>query len=295
MDKDVDFRTLMSDAYRHQGPVGFDGARYSVTSRVYDGIPLHWEGGDLGAYAVCDSANRLLRRGATPRYFAATLIVDADTPVEMLHVLRESMRAALVNAEMECVSISTSVSAVGPRYGVSISTFAIGILPPDLDLGASCIEADDIILLSGSVGAHGVAVDIARGDAPDPIVSVSDSVASLGDMVHALLDEAPGLRAMMLPSGHEGLVGSLKRAAKRSFAAMNINRSLVPVDTAVAEYCNYRGLDPLELPSAGVMLVIVPRSQTRMALAAMHRSAYGSNAVAIGTVEQLPAGEIIIN
>lgn len=295
MDKDIDFRSLVPDNYRHQGPLDFNAAQYTVTSRIYDDLPLSWQGGDVGMMAVSDTANRLLRRGATPRYFAADLIIDTDTPLSELHRLRESVRNALVQAEMECVSIHVHLSDRGPRYGVAISTFGIGLLPPDLDVGAQCIEPDDIVIVSGPVGAHGVAVDIARGGGSDPMAEVVDHPVSLGDIVHAILCDAPGIRAMLLPTRAEGLMAALHRAAKRSYTAVNIDRKLVPVDTAVADYCAARGLDPLSLPSAGVLVAIVPRSQTRAALDSMHRSAYGSQATAIGTIEALPAGEVIVN
>lgn len=295
MDKDIDFRSLVPDNYRHQGPLDFNAAQYSVTSRIYDDLPLSWQGGDIGMLAVSDIANRLLRRGATPRYFIADMIIDTDTPLSELHRLRESMRTALVQAEMECVSIHTHLSTRGPRYGVSISAFGIGELPPDLDVGAQCIEPDDIVIVSGPVGAHGVAVGIARGEGADPVAEVVDHPVSLGDMVHALLRDAPGIRAMLLPTRAEGLMAALRRAAKRSFMAVNVDRNLVPVDSAVADYCAVRGLDPLALPTAGVLVAIVPRSQTRAALDSIKRSAYGSLAAAIGTIEELPAGEVIVN
>ncbi len=295
MDKDIDFRSLVPDNYRHQGALDFNAAQYTATSHIYDDLPLSWQGGDLGMFAVSDIANRLLRRGATPRYFAADLIIDTDTPISELHRLRDSMRDALVQAEMECVSIHTSLSTRGPRYGVAISCFGLGLLPPDLDIGAACIEPDDIVLVSGPVGAHGVAVDIARGEGIDPVAEVVDHPVSLGDMVHALLRDTPGIRAMLLPTRAEGLMDSLRRAAKRSYMAVNVDRTLVPVDSAVADYCAARGLDPLAMPTAGVLVAIVPRSQTRAALDSIRRSAYGSMAAAIGTIEELPAGEVIIN
>lgn len=295
MDKDIDFRSLVPDNYRHQGALDFYAAQYTATSHIYDDLPLSWQGGDLGMFAVSDIANRLLRRGATPRYFAADLIIDTDTSISELHRLRDSMRDALVQAEMECVSIHTSLSTRGPRYGVAISCFGLGLLPPDLDIGASCIEPDDIVLVSGPVGAHGVAVDIARGEGIDPMAEVVDHPVSLGDMVHALLRDTPGIRAMLLPTRAEGLMDSLRRAAKRSYMAVNVDRTLVPVDSAVADYCAARGLDPLAMPTAGVLVAIVPRSQTRAALDSIRRSAYGSMAAAIGTIEELPAGEVIIN
>lgn len=295
MDKDIDFRTLVPDAYRHQGPVDFSSSQYTVTSRIYDDLPLSWQGGDVGVLAVSDIANRLLRRGATPRYFVADLLIDTDTPLAMLHRIRESMRNALVQAEMECVGIHTSLTTRGPRYGVAISCFGVGELPPDLDIGAQCIEPDDIVLLSGPVGAHGVAVDIARGDAPDPLAEVEDTPVSLGDMVHSLLRDAPGIRAMLLPTRPEGLMDALRRAAHRSYSAVNVDRKLVPVERGVAEYCAANSLDPLSVPTAGVLVAIVPRSQTRAALDSIRRSPYGSQAVAIGTIEDLPSGEVIIN
>lgn len=295
MDKDIDFRSLVPDNYRHQGPLDFENSQYAVTSRIYDDIPLCWQGGDLGTLAVADTANRLLRRGATPRYFMANLTIDTDTPVEMLHRLRESMRKALVEAEMECVGVHASLSTRGPRYGVAISCFGVGVLPPDLDVGAQCIEPGDIVVVSGAVGAHGVAVDIARGDGPDPLAEVVDNPASLGDIVHSLLRDAPGIRAMLLPMRPEGLTGALRRAARRSYTAVNVDRSLVPVDSAVADYCAVHNLDPLSLATAGVIVAIVPRSQARVAIDSIKRSAYGSMAAAIGTVEELPSGELIIN
>ena len=295
MNKDIDFRTLVPDAYRHQGPVSFEAAQYTTTSHIYDNIPMSWDGGDLGQLAVDDIANRILRRGATPRYFSANLFIDEDTDVAALHRMRESMRQALTQAEMECVNIHTSVLQSGPRFGVAMSCFGVGVLPPDLNVGASCIEPDDIVIVTGNVGAHGLAVGIASGVLPKPEEPIVDTPASLGDIVHSLLRDAPGLRALVLPMRADGLMGALKRAAKRSYTAVNIDRNLVPVDVAVRDYCALNGLDPLLQPTAGVMVAIVPRSQVKAALGSIQRSAYGANAAAIGTIEQLPAQEVIVN
>lgn len=243
--------------------------------------PLDTGGCGLGALAVCVAANRLLASGATPRYISSTFIIDMDTEPGRLGALASGMERAAVDAEMEWLGCASSLVNRGcSPYGVSISAFGLGQLPPDLQLDADSLRPGDAVILSGQAGAHGAALLAARHSLTD--IAVADDTAPLNDLVHALLREDYGLRLMAYPES--GLRKTLTDLTADTPWRVELDTAAVSVADNVRAVCERLDVDPLDLPTTGAMIAVVSPEFEDQALAAIRRSAYGSEAAVIGHI-----------
>lgn len=251
--------------------------RMAVTTALFTDTPLTFGEGNIGRIAVNVTANKLLSQGATPRYIAATLTIDRDTPVTLINTIFRSMRDMAVQAEMELITTDTAILESGPVYGMSISTFAIGTMPPDLDFSKRCITPGDVIIATGPVGAYGTAIRAIRHNIT-PVVT--DDGAPLIDITHALLDVVPRTRRIIFP--YKGITHAIKQLSLHH--RPNIVAEAIPVSDAIRAACRIMDLDPLDMECAGTMLVIVPDTDARAALDAIRRSDYGQQAAIIGHI-----------
>lgn len=251
--------------------------RLAVTSALFTDTPLTFGEGNIGRIAVNVTANKLLSQGATPRYIAATFTIDRDTPVTLINTIFQSMRDMAVQAEMELTTTDTAILESGPAYGMSISTFAIGTMPPDLDFSKRCITPGDVIIATGTAGAYGTAIRAIR-QGITPIVT--DDGAPLIDLTHALLNAVPRTRRIIFP--YMGINHEIKQLSLNH--RLNIVTEAIPVSDTIRAACRIMNLDPLDMECAGMMLVIVPDTDARTALDAIRRSDYGHQAAIIGHI-----------
>lgn len=233
--------------------------------------------GNIGRLAVNMAANRLLSAGASPRYIAATVIVDTDTPMDTVDAVTDAMRDASVEAQMEWVGVACHFTSSGLACGFAISVFGIGQLPPDFSVGRSCVRPGDSIIVTGPVGGLGAAMKAADNNLD---LLIDDDGSSLGDAVHSLMRCVADIHYLVCPE--KGVTDALK--SLQGEVTAEIDRSSVPVSQAVDAVCQMFGLDLLELPTAGVMLVIVDKEDEAAALEALRRSAHASQAAVIGHV-----------
>lgn len=246
--------------------------------------PLFFPGGDIGDLAVNGTVNDLLCCGARPRYLSAGFVIEEGFPTESLRRIVASMGKAAREAEVEIVTGDTKVVERGRCDGVYINTSGIGVLPPELSLDPSNLRVGDVVLISGPVASHGMAV-MSEREGLRFESSIKSDTASLGDLVAALLDAAPGdkLRVLRDPT-RGGLSSTLNELAEASGVDITIEESAVPVRPEVANACSLLGLDPFYVANEGVMVAVVDPSCAGRALAAMRRSAHGSEAAIIGRV-----------
>lgn len=253
------------------GPLAFTTAQFTL-------VPPTFGDGNLGRAAVNIVANRLLAMGATPRYLNTSFVIDDDTPVDQINVVADGVRDAAVQAEMEWKTNATRFLTSGPDYGIALAVVGVGEMPPEANLGPQCVHSGDNVILTGPVGAFGTAV---QAQLLGLTTVIADDGCSLGDAVNSLLRIDSGLRMMMLPE--HGFNEAIKRLAAQG-VAVNIDKDAIIVSPAVQAACSIMNMDPLSMPCAGSMIVIVSADRTKEALDALRRSAHATQASVIGTV-----------
>ncbi|MDE6264210.1 MAG: hydrogenase expression/formation protein HypE [Paramuribaculum sp.] len=250
--------------------------------------PLFFPGGNIGDLAVNGTANDLLCSGATPRYLSVGFVIEEGFDIGSLHKIAQTMADAAKEAEMEIVTGDTKVVERGKADGVYINTSGIGYLPPSIDLNPNNLHPGDKIIVTGSIARHGMAVMSQREGLSFSSPITSDT-ASLGDIVHNLLDVCPASLRVLRDPTRGGLASTLNEFVEAAGVNIVINEESIPVQPAVRSACDLLGLDPLHVANEGIMVVAVAEKDADAALAAVRRSAHGGDAAIIGEV--LPPDE----
>lgn len=262
----------------------------SVDSHVV--TPLFFPGGDIGRLAVCGTVNDVAVMGATPLYLTAGFILEEGLPVETLQRVIESMRQAADEAGVKIVSGDTKVVERGKADGLYVSTTGVGVLPQGREISGRRAKPGDVVILSGFMGDHGVAVLAARGELGFETGTQSDC-APLNHLIAAALAASENVHVLRDPT-RGGVATTLNEIAKQSQVCITLNETALPVRLAVASTCEMLGFDPLYIANEGKVLVLVDRADAQAVLAAMHASPYGADAVVIGEVSAAPQGRVLM-
>lgn len=244
------------------------GARIAFTTDSYVIDPIFFPGGDIGRLSVCGTVNDLAMSGAVPRWISAGLIIEEGLPMIDLERLLDSMAAAAREAGVSLVTGDTKVVARGAADRIFINTAGIGVLPEGLELGPEKCRDGDVVIVSGPLGSHGIAVLAARENFRLETDLVSDA-APLASPAGALVRACPGLRMMRDPT-RGGLAGLLIELAERSGLGIEILERDIPMLDSVRGACEILGFDPMHLPNEGVLTAVVARNEAERALDALH-------------------------
>ncbi|HEX4915559.1 MAG TPA: hydrogenase expression/formation protein HypE [Vicinamibacterales bacterium] len=246
--------------------------------------PLFFPGGDIGSLAVHGTVNDVAMMGATPLYLAASFILEEGFPLADLKRIAESMARAAREAGVAVVAGDTKVVEQGKGDGVFIATTGVGALPEGRSIGGARARAGDAVLLSGSIGDHGVAVMSQRESLEFETAIESDS-AALHGLVAAMLDAVPegSVRVLRDPT-RGGLATTLNEIAAQSGVGVVLQEAAIPVQPQVEAACELLGLDPLYVANEGKLVAVVDPSVADAVLAAMRAHALGRNAMRIGEV-----------
>lgn len=255
--------------------------------------PLFFPGGDIGRLAVCGTVNDVAMSGAHPLYLTAGFILEEGLPVATLVRVLESMRAAALEAGVQIVAGDTKVVEKGKADGLFITTSGIGILPEGRVINGSQAQNGDIILISGSIGDHGIAVLAERGELGFSATVESD-VAPLNGLIENVLQAAPHTHVLRDPT-RGGLATTLNEIASQSQVGILIKEETIPIQSAVRAACEMLGFDPLYIANEGKVVVIVPAEEAAAALAAMRNHPYGQQAASIGVVTAKNAGRVLLH
>jgi hydrogenase expression/formation protein HypE len=270
---------------RGNDQAAFDVAagRMVITTDGYVVSPLFFPGGDIGSLAVHGTINDVAMSGARPLYLSAAFIIEEGFAFADLKRIADSMGAASREAGVPVVTGDTKVVERGKADGVFITTTGVGAVPLGLDLSAEHAKPGDKVLLSGTIGDHGVAVMSQRQNLAFETSIVSDS-AALHGLVAAMVDAAPqGLRVMRDPT-RGGLAATLNELAQQSSVGFRIEEDSVPVRPEVAAACELLGLDPLHVANEGKLVAITAPEAADALLAAMRAHPLGRDAAIIGEV-----------
>jgi hydrogenase expression/formation protein HypE len=256
--------------------------RFAISTDSFTVTPLFFPGGDIGQLAVHGTVNDLAMSGAAPMWLTAGFILEEGMPVDDLGRIVVSMAAAAKAAGVAIVAGDTKVVDRGHGDGVYINTAGFGLLSQNVDIGPELAQPGDVILLSGSVGDHGVAV-MSQREGLEFETAIESDTAALHTLVAAMLDVTPEIHVLRDPT-RGGLASALNEIARASNVGVEIDERAVPVRPAVQAACEMLGLDPLYVANEGKLVAFVPPSHAEDVLAAMCVHPLGRDAVCIGTV-----------
>jgi hydrogenase expression/formation protein HypE len=278
---------------RHDGAVLRLGeARLAFTTDSYVVRPLVFPGGTIGELAVYGTVNDLAMCGARPLCLSAGFILEEGLPMETLRLVVNSMRAAAARARVELVTGDTKVVDKGKGDGIFLNTAGIGLVEAAGEIGPPAVQPGDAIVLSGDLGAHGVAVLSVREGLEFEAPVVSDA-APLWEPVEALLRAGIDVHCLRdLTRG--GLASALNEIAAARGLGMLVEEVRVPVSEAVQGACEILGLDPLYVANEGRFAVFVPTVQAERAVEALRAVAVSAGAVRIGDVTGDAAGVVAL-
>jgi len=254
--------------------------------------PLFFPGGDIGHLAVCGTVNDVAVMGASPLYLTVGFILEEGLPLDTLQRVVNSMKLAAAEAGVQIVSGDTKVVQRGKADGLYVSTTGIGSLPEGRKIGGAQAKPGDVVLLSGPMGDHGVAVLAARGELGFE-TNVQSDCAPLNGLIADLLAACPDVHVLRDPT-RGGVATTLNEIAKQSGMCITLFEKTLPVRPAVAAVCEMLGFDPLYVANEGKVLVILPRESAEKALATLKASKYGKEAVMIGEVSESPQGRVLM-
>jgi len=266
------------------------GTKMAFTTDSFVVHPLFFPGGDIGTLAVYGTVNDLAMCGACPLYLSAGFIIEEGFEIKYLRRIAQSMRAAADIASIKIVTGDTKVVDRGKGHGVFINTAGIGVVDHDLDIGPGSIEPGDVIILSGDIGRHGIAV-MAEREGLSFESRISSDVAPLAEPVARLIESGAKVHCLRdLTRG--GLATVLVELATSSGKGIQIEERNIPVCEEVKGACEILGLDPLYVANEGRFVTFVPANDSDTALEIMQSSQVES--CVIGSVTDTRSGLVTI-
>jgi hydrogenase expression/formation protein HypE len=268
---------------RHDGAVfTLGGARLAFTTDSYVVNPLFFPGGDIGSLAINGTVNDLSMCGARPMYLSCGFILEEGLPMETLWAVVQSLKQAAEVAGVQLVTGDTKVVDRGKGDGIFINTAGVGLIEHDLTIAPASVKAGDVVLLSGDVGRHGIAI-MAMRQGLEFESKIESDCAPLNLAVQALMDGKVGVHCLRdLTRG--GLGTTLIEIAEATGQQILIDELKIPVRDDVAGACEVLGFDPLYLANEGRMIVFVPENEAAKALELLRKSPNTAGAVEIGRV-----------
>ncbi len=261
---------------------GAGGARLAFTTDSYVVRPLFFPGGAIGKLAVHGTINDLAVGGAKPLFLSAAFILEEGLPMETLSRIARSMRAACAEAGVRLVTGDTKVVDRGKGDQIFINTSGIGIVPEGRNLSIRNAQPGDKIIVSGTIGDHGITIMSVREGIEFETVLESDT-APLASLTNAMLEACPTIRCMRDPT-RGGVSSAVNELAKASGVGVRLDEAAIPIRREVHAACEMLGLDALYVANEGKLIAVVPPDSADSLLAAMRQHPLGPNAAIIGEV-----------
>ena len=268
------------------------GLRLSFTTDSFVVQPRRFPGGSIGHLAVHGTVNDLAVSGATPMWLSAAFVIEEGFPIAELREIAAEMAEAAAIAGVELVTGDTKVVGKGAADGLYVTTAGVGIMAPERDLGPHLVRPGDVVLLSGTMADHGMAVMLARGDLKLDADIRSDT-ASLAHLVESLLEAAPSTRWMRDPT-RGGVATVCNELARDTNLGVVLDETLLPIAPAVVGACDLLGIDPLYVANEGKVVAVVAPDDADAALAAMRSDPLGANAARIGEIVADPQSIVVL-
>jgi len=259
-----------------------DAGRMAFSTDSFVVQPLFFPGGSIGELAVHGTVNDVAMLGATPLYLSAAFILEEGLPLSQLGAIAERMGRAARLAGVKLVTGDTKVVDRGHGDGVYVTTSGIGVIPDGVNIAAQRACPGDVVLVSGTVGDHGMAIMSVREGLAFEGELTSDT-ASLHGLVQAMLAVTKDIHVLRDPT-RGGVASALNEIALAAGVGIQIDERKLPVNEAVASACEMLGMDPLHVANEGKLIAIVAADDAERVLSAMQAHPLGKQAAIIGTV-----------
>ncbi len=258
------------------------GSRFAFSTDSFVVTPHFFPGGDIGRLAVCGTVNDVATSGATPLYLSCGFILEEGYPIADLKRICASMASVAKEAGVRIVTGDTKVVNRGHGDGVFINTSGVGVLPEGVNLGGQYCQPGDKVLVSGTLGDHGITI-MSQRESLSFFADIQSDAAPLNHLIANVLEAAPNVRCFRDPT-RGGLASTLNELAGQANVDITVDETAVPVRDAVRGACEMLGYDVMQVANEGKMVCVVPAEQAQAALDAMHASKYGQDAAIIGEV-----------
>jgi hydrogenase expression/formation protein HypE len=256
--------------------------RLAFTTDSFVVRPIFFPGGDIGKLAVYGTVNDLAVGGARPLYLSAAFILEEGLAMDDLKRVAISMREACTHAGVSLVTGDTKVVDRGKGDQLFITTTGIGLVPDGVSLSIRGARPGDRVIVSGTIGDHGIAIMSVREGIEFETVLESDS-APLDDLARVMLDACPAIRCMRDPT-RGGVSSALNELAEASHVGVELKEAALPVRPEVKSACEMLGLDPLYVANEGKLVAVAPAADADRLLDVMRAHPLGRNAAIIGSI-----------
>jgi len=267
------------------------GQRLAFSTDSFVVSPLFFPGGDIGELAVNGTVNDLAMSGATPLFLSAGFILEEGLEMETLGRISASMSRACKRAGVQVAAGDTKVVEKGHGDGIYINTTGIGVIPAGVDIGPGNAKPGDVILVSGTLGDHGIAIMSVREGLGFESEIKSDT-APLNGLVTEMLNASKDIHCLR-DATRGGLSAVLNELAVASNAGIEFEEEKVPISPAVNSACEMLGLDPYYIANEGKLIAFVPETQAEEILSVMRKNEYGQKAAIIGHVTEEHRGMVV--
>ena len=267
-----------------------DGKRLAFSTDSYVVRPLFFPGGCIGDLAVNGTVNDVAMAGAEPIALSAGFILEEGLTLETLGLVAEAMGSAARRAGVRIVTGDTKVVDAGHTDGLYINTAGVGVIPDGVDIRPERATPSDVVIVSGPIGLHGIAV-MSQREGLDFGTGLETDSAPLNGLVATMLAAAPDVHVLRDPT-RGGLAASLCEIAETAGVGIAYEEALVPVPAEVAAACSFLGLDPMSVANEGRLVALVDPTDVDQVMSAMHGHEQGSEACVIGTVVDAHPGVV---
>jgi hydrogenase expression/formation protein HypE len=266
--------------------------RLAFTTDSYVVNPIFFPGGDIGKLSVCGTVNDLAMNGAKPLYLSLSAIIEEGFPIGELEQIMQSIKKAAEEAEVSIITGDTKVVNQGQADKLFITTSGVGIIPPGVDISGANARAGDKVLLSGTIGDHGISIMSQREGLRFSMTLESDC-APLNKLVSQMLEVSSKIHCLRDPT-RGGLATTLNEFARQSKVGIVIEEVNMPVKEEVKAACELLGLDPIYVANEGKIVAIVDPGDADKILAQMKQNSYGKDAAIIGEITKEHPGKVIM-
>ncbi|MBS1250720.1 MAG: Carbamoyl dehydratase HypE [Chloroflexi bacterium] len=267
-------------------------AQLAISTDAHVVYPLFFPGGDIGRLAICGTVNDVAMMGAIPHYLTASFILEEGLEVAILEKVVASMQTAAEEADVQVIAGDTKVVERGKADRLYISTSGVGTVIEGHTVGGERAQPGDVVIVSGTIGDHGIAVLEARGDLGFRTELRSD-VAPLNHLVREMLAVSDQVHVLRDPT-RGGVASALNEIARQSAVCVTLTEEAIPVRPSVAAACEILGFDPLYIANEGKLVAIVDRQDAPKILEVMRQTRYGKEAAIIGEVQEAPVGRLLM-
>lgn len=268
------------------------GTRIAMTTDSFVVQPLFFPGGSIGDLAINGTVNDLAMSGARPLYMTAGFILEEGFSIDSLIRIVQDMATAAETAGVKIVAGDTKVVERGHGDGCYINTAGVGLVGPEVCIAPHLAQPGDVVIVSGTLGDHGMAIMSVRENLEFEAPIASDT-AALNGLVESMLAACPRIKVLRDPT-RGGLAASLNEIAAASRCGMVLHEHQIPVNSAVQSACEILGLDPLLVANEGKLVAIVAASDAELVLSTMRQHPLGCQATVIGNVIADPHRMVVV-